>query len=750
MVRREHLQEAAKCGIDTYKTLLSLDGGGMRGMITAVVLQRLEDTVKRVILDEKLIDNKKFKKAFDTESPTKVDDFDICLGDYFHMLAGTSTGGLLALYLGAQVKCGNHPEGTAAGAIHLYEEGGSTIFPGRGFPKHAHLFTSGLEGMHKADGLKAVLQGPLAGKTLRSLKTDTVVCSVDATNMRSAVFMGLTQDLAENKPVPTDLASQKKKMWTGFGTYNRQTVGQEAPMIACREGKLGYYSLMSPAHRLSAGDIKLAERNTVEPLQKQGNAWLPPFTYYPANFELTSVARATSAAPFYLPPCRAGEAGEIRPELAEGLQNLWNKNAVFVDGGMANNDPAMIGLMVLLTGHPDTSIHNTAILSIGCGAATDSTIWAAPSGMMGALAKGLGIVGLAMNASLEDKASFLHFLYNGLLQLPEDQFMRIQLYTSQKEEEAVPEGRQQPQPQPGVFAANLWGFFAPPLQGAAGGGGVAGTGLEALLSLPVKVVGTLQAAGGMVLSSMKTAGSKVASGVQAVGGVVTEGGRYMLGLEEPSEGNHTTRAGKRRAERKAAADRAQQHGHHDNPPKKLLLTVRDKQALDVLDDASENALDAYNNTGIFLADFYRNRMEDFVRTYVFSIPVCGEAEGLTAEDTKDKKDFEPLTIWLKEQLGSKVGCVKLSRRLASDTRLESTPAVLVPGAPRNARTLGINPKNPLIIELKDKVVANKEDAAAKSAAAVLFEVALLENGLDWDDPEACSRMCELAKRQLGV
>jgi hypothetical protein len=55
----EHLKENSMCNIGAYKTLLSLDGGGMRGHMTAVVLQRLEDTIKQVIWDDSLIDKEK-------------------------------------------------------------------------------------------------------------------------------------------------------------------------------------------------------------------------------------------------------------------------------------------------------------------------------------------------------------------------------------------------------------------------------------------------------------------------------------------------------------------------------------------------------------------------------------------------------------------------------------------------------------------------------------------------------------------
>lgn len=140
------------------------------------------------------------------------------------------------------------------------------------------------------------------------------------------------------------------------------------------------------------------------------------------------------------------------------------------------------------------------------------------------------------------------------------------------------------------------------------------------------------------------------------------------------------------------------------------------------------------------------------------------------EEAKALKDtFKPLTSWWKEQLGAKVSNVKLSKRLAS------TPAVVVASKwgqsahmerimkasafsdpsraamMRGQRTLEINPNHPLIVALKDKVVADVDDSSAKSTAGLLYETALLESGFDPDDPKAFTRgMYELMKGQLGV
>eukprot|EP00882_Tetradesmus_deserticola_P010868 GHRQ01011487.1.p2 GENE.GHRQ01011487.1~~GHRQ01011487.1.p2 ORF type:complete len:263 (+),score=161.76 GHRQ01011487.1:301-1089(+) len=152
----------------------------------------------------------------------------------------------------------------------------------------------------------------------------------------------------------------------------------------------------------------------------------------------------------------------------------------------------------------------------------------------------------------------------------------------------------------------------------------------------------------------------------------------------------------------------------------------------------------------------------------------GEDKAAAAKAKKEaakalKETFKPLTGWWKEQLGSKVAGVKLS------TRLSSTPCVVVASKwgqsanmerilkasafgdqskaamMRGQRTLELNPDHPLIVGLKDKVVSDKDDAAAKDTAALLYETALLESGFESDDPKGFTqRMYELIKGKLGV
>ncbi|KAK9915680.1 hypothetical protein WJX75_002608 [Coccomyxa subellipsoidea] len=80
------------------KTILSIDGGGLRGLIPAMELECLEDVTRDEIVEnsqELQVDDESELRTI----PNSADDFYIHLADYFDVMAGTSTGGLVATFL---------------------------------------------------------------------------------------------------------------------------------------------------------------------------------------------------------------------------------------------------------------------------------------------------------------------------------------------------------------------------------------------------------------------------------------------------------------------------------------------------------------------------------------------------------------------------------------------------------------------------------------------------------------------------
>merc|ERR1712170_255066 len=149
--------------------------------------------------------------------------------------------------------------------------------------------------------------------------------------------------------------------------------------------------------------------------------------------------------------------------------------------------------------------------------------------------------------------------------------------------------------------------------------------------------------------------------------------------------------------------------------------------------------------------------------------------------TKVKDMYKPLTDWWKEKLteftekgsmkdsGVKIEKVEISKRLTESPVVVVTSQfgysaqqekVMKAQAFQNKdqmsmmsgrKTLEVNPNQPVIADLLAKVKADKEDAAAKDTAHVLFQTALIESGYEIADPSALvNRVYRLMSKELGV
>jgi uncharacterized protein len=111
--------------------ILSLDGGGYRGMFSAAVLARLEE------------------------------DLGIAVSDHFDLVAGTSTGGVIALGLGAGL--------TPIEIVDFYTSRGPEIFEGRRRRTIRHLVHSKYPSGPFEEALREIFQDRLFGSSRHRL-----------------------------------------------------------------------------------------------------------------------------------------------------------------------------------------------------------------------------------------------------------------------------------------------------------------------------------------------------------------------------------------------------------------------------------------------------------------------------------------------------------------------------------------------------------------------------------------------------
>ncbi|WVZ16797.1 hypothetical protein V8G54_009779 [Vigna mungo] len=141
-----------------HVSILSIDGGGIRGIIPATVLIHLDNALK-------------------AKDPTTS------LADYFDVISGTSTGGLMTLMLTAPSSPGsNQPLFTPSEVVQFYKTYGPDIFKPRSFfdpikcPKY--------DGVFLRDKARELLNDTRLNQTL----TNVVITSFDEQKIYPVIF----------------------------------------------------------------------------------------------------------------------------------------------------------------------------------------------------------------------------------------------------------------------------------------------------------------------------------------------------------------------------------------------------------------------------------------------------------------------------------------------------------------------------------------------------------------------------------
>ena len=178
-------------GAKFKRKILSIDGGGIRGIIPAMVLNHIEErTGKRI-------------------------------ATMFDFIAGTSTGGILALGLtrkNSDSSINNEPEYTAAELVNFYRKYGQKIFN-----EYVPLdFDDLLQPKHNPKGRQQVLKDLLGEAKVEEALREIFIPSYDI-ELRAPIFFTSNRDAEEIKRFDS------RKVCTGFKMWEAAMATSAAP-----------------------------------------------------------------------------------------------------------------------------------------------------------------------------------------------------------------------------------------------------------------------------------------------------------------------------------------------------------------------------------------------------------------------------------------------------------------------------------------------------------------------------------------
>ncbi|KAA0045873.1 hypothetical protein IC582_024831 [Cucumis melo] len=168
-----------------YRTILSIDGGGIRGIIPGVILEFLETELK------------------------KLDGENARLADYFDVIAGTSTGGLVASMLAAPDKDNhNKPLFAAKDIVPFYKDHAPKIFPQPNYflSSVVNKFWKVLGPKYDGVYLKSLLKKKLGDLTLKETLTQVIIPTFNIKYLFPVIFTTVQAKMDElNNPKLADL-----------------------------------------------------------------------------------------------------------------------------------------------------------------------------------------------------------------------------------------------------------------------------------------------------------------------------------------------------------------------------------------------------------------------------------------------------------------------------------------------------------------------------------------------------------------
>lgn len=277
--------------------VLSIDGGGIRGIIPALVLAEIESRTGRPSCE------------------------------LFDLIAGTSTGGIIALGVTAPAAAedgtlGASPRWSARQLAGMYEQDGAKVFY-RSFVRTIETVDGLLMEKYAATGLEELLESCVGETMLSQALTDVLITSYDIHAHEPVFFKSFHPRV---RPAAGAGAQAERQDGASAGADDEASTGAE-------------------------GGVSTGVKGGMSTGVKSGAA--PPMADHP----MTVVGRATSAAPTYFAP-------EDVPATPPGA-----RDQVLVDGGTFANNPAMCAYAEAVRNNPGADV---LIVSLGTGRLTES------------------------------------------------------------------------------------------------------------------------------------------------------------------------------------------------------------------------------------------------------------------------------------------------------------------------------------------------------------------------------------------
>src|SRR5512133_1894263 len=173
--------------------ILSIDGGGIRGIIPGQILVALEEKLRKT-----------------TGKP------EACISDYFDLIAGTSTGGILACALlcpGSEKP--KKPRFTAQEVVDLYMERGDEIFSVPVFHKLRTAFGV-LDEKYPSNGIDEALNDYFGNTKLSMMRKPCLIPAYDITRRKGHFF---TSHDAKKNPAKDFLIRDVARATSAAPTY---------------------------------------------------------------------------------------------------------------------------------------------------------------------------------------------------------------------------------------------------------------------------------------------------------------------------------------------------------------------------------------------------------------------------------------------------------------------------------------------------------------------------------------------------